>query len=335
MPKAMMSPVKQLLSDPASGIASTPSAPRIARDSVPGVAPAPPRLPVAELGRTVPSPGLGLMREVFVRVPGAPLGTRVYLESRPSGGPSQRIRAVEMPHEEAARRGREFRALVPVDARPNEASFIPVAVVNGSELRGSELRTDAPSNLGFERFVAPAGGRKIVDDSLAASAVASFPSPKLELLARVQSDLPKTTLFGETPEGLRVSFYITDGNWAGPRIHARYRSEGGDWVLVRRDGVAVPNARATLETSDGGLLYYELTGTIDLGADGYARSLANDWPDLAALSLVARISTASDNWKWLNRLTLVGAGVVNLKLGHTSYDLYSIGLDSEALAERR
>jgi hypothetical protein len=149
----------------------------------------------------------------------------------------------------------------------------------------------------------------------------------MELLAHVESNLPTFTVFGPTPEGLRLAFYISDGDWAGPRIQARYKSEGGDWIVVRRDGVAVPNARATLETSDGGLLYYELSGTIDLGPDGYARSLASDWPESAALSVVARISTSCENWKWLNRLTLVGAGIVNLKVGHTSYDLYSIQYD--------
>src|SRR4051794_37266806 len=138
MPKATISSLEHLLADPAAGIASTPSALPTALDALPGIDACLPHLPLAVLGSTVLSPGFGRMREVFVRLPGAPLGTRVYLESRPSSGPSQRVRAVELPNA-VGRNGREFRALVPVDARASDASFIPVAVVNGSELRGSEF----------------------------------------------------------------------------------------------------------------------------------------------------------------------------------------------------
>lgn len=287
-------------------------------------------VPVAAVRDIVPSPGSGMMREVFVTLPGAPLGSRVFLESRSASGPSQRIRALELPFE-AARGAREFRALVPVAAPGVETSFVPIAVVDGAELRGREFRADLPRSQAFERGAQSIGAPPPETDSAEGKGSPGLPFPKLELLAHVQADLPKFSVFGATPEGLRIAFYITDGNWAGPLIHARYKSEGGDWIIVRRDGVAVPNARATLETSDGALLYYELTGTIDLGPDGYARSLANDFPDFAALAIVARISTSSERWNWLNRLTLVGTGVVNLKIGHTRYDLYSVQLDPAGL----
>jgi hypothetical protein len=153
----------------------------------------------------------------------------------------------------------------------------------------------------------------------------------MELLAHVEAKLPKATLFGKTPEGVRIAFYIAEGRWDGPRIRAQYRSEGGDWMLVREDGVGIPNARATLETDDGALLYYELTGTVDLGPNGCASVLANTAPEVAPLSVVAKITTASERWGWLNRLTIVGAGVVKLKTGTAIYDIYSIGCAEPSL----
>ena len=281
--------------------------------------------PVAAVQKLVRTrAGGGASREVLVTVPGAPLGCRVYLESQPLSGPSERVRAFELPSP-AAEGKREFRALLAPIAPGSGGFYAPVVVFDGQELTGERFRAESESAL-ESKSAAPASAVTASDRERHAVS-ASLPFPAMELIAQVESDLPAVTVFGPTPEGLRISFYISDGYWAGPRIHAQYKSEGGDWIVVRRDGIAVPNARATLQTSDGGLLYYELTGTIDLGPDGYARSLANDWPDSAALSLVARVSTASESWKWLNRLTLVGAGVVNLKIGRTHYDLYSIQCD--------
>ncbi len=329
MPKTMTPRLKPLPSEPAASVLAAPG-PAIAARPMPRLDAGRLGVPIANVREIVASPGFGMMREVFVTLAGAPLGTRAFLESRPASGPRERIRAVELPFQPALG-GREFRALVPTAVPGADASYIPVAVVDGTELRGSEFRTDEPMFHGLQPFARSAAAPGVRTDGVEGNGSPSLPLPKLSLLAHVQSELPKFTVFGATPEGLRISFYISDGHWSGPRIHARYKSEGGDWIVVRRDGVAIPNARATLETSDGALLYYELTGTIDLGPDGYARALANDWPDFAALALVARISTSSENWNWLNRLTLVGAGVVNLKIGHTSYDLYSIQLDPAGL----
>ena len=284
--------------------------------------------PVAALGGLVPSGRIDSLaaREVIVTVARAALGTRVYLESQPQGGPSERIRAFALPTPAGSQK-RAYRAVLPPLPPGAEGIYVPLAVQDGREIRGEALRLASPTSVDARgrAMASPALGAKDVPPAL----------PAMELLAHVEARLPKATIFGATPEGVQLAFYITEGRWIGPRIRAHYRSEGGDWMLVRKDGVGIPNARATLETDHGALLYYQLSGTVDLGDDGYARVLANDFPDVAPLSVVGKIATSSERWSWLNRLTIVGAGLVKLKTGNVCYDIYSIGCDPSGHASSR
>jgi len=282
--------------------------------------------PIARLGRFFPARGAkDPEREVLVSLAQAPLGSRVFLESRaPSGGPTERTQTYALP----ARAGtplREFRAVLPTAPTDAERVYQPIAFFNGEEIRGEPFRVSnavpVPASTELLRST----------EASAESSQSALPLPQMTLLAHVDADLPNATVFGQTPEGLRIAFYLSDGFWRGPRIHARYRAEGGDWLLVRKDGVAIPDVRSTLETSDGALLYYELTGKIDLGPGGYERILTGAFPEVAPFSAVGRISTSSDNWSWLNRLTLVAVGIVNLKIRHAHYDLYALQCDPKAL----
>jgi len=72
-------------------------------------------------------------------------------------------------------------------------------------------------------------------------------------------------IIGPLPEGLRVSFYITGGEVSGPKVFGKVRPVGGDWMLVRRDGIGLLDIRTTIETRDGALIYATLGGTFDFG----------------------------------------------------------------------
>ena len=84
-------------------------------------------------------------------------------------------------------------------------------------------------------------------------------------------------IIGPVPEGIRVNFYTTSGEVTGPRVTGRFRPVGGDWVVMRRDGVAVLDVRATIETNDGALISVtypglptsERTATNDSSAASY------------------------------------------------------------------
>jgi hypothetical protein len=51
---------------------------------------------------------------------------------------------------------------------------------------------------------------------------------------------------GAGPHGTRLTFPITGGDFDGPRLRGRVLAGGGDWGVVRSDGVLELSLRATL-----------------------------------------------------------------------------------------
>jgi len=52
-------------------------------------------------------------------------------------------------------------------------------------------------------------------------------------------------------------------------MRGRLRTVGGDWLLLRPDGVGLLDVRATMELDNGALIYTTYGGVVDLGPDGY------------------------------------------------------------------
>jgi hypothetical protein len=130
--------------------------------------------------------------------------------------------------------------------------------------------------------------------------------------------------FGPVSDGLHITFYIASGEIHGPRINAKIRGEGGDWMLVRRDGVGVANVRITYETDDGALLLSRYYGIFDLGPDGYERALRNDYDPVPPLVLAPQFVTSHSHWLWLNRLQCLAVGRVTMADLIVRFDLYAI-----------
>jgi hypothetical protein len=61
-------------------------------------------------------------------------------------------------------------------------------------------------------------------------------------------------IIGNGPEGLRRFVPILGGTFTGPLLSGKVVAGGGDWQLVRTDGVLSVEAKYTLETSDGVLI---------------------------------------------------------------------------------
>src|SRR2546430_9224173 len=60
---------------------------------------------------------------------------------------------------------------------------------------------------------------------------------------------------GAVPHGTRVTAPIASGHFEGPRLRGKVLPGGGDWTLLRGDGVLELDLRLTLETDDGALIH--------------------------------------------------------------------------------
>ena len=79
--------------------------------------------------------------------------------------------------------------------------------------------------------------------------------PRLEFIfaARVTVDVPLE--LGDFGKGGRRIVPITGGEFSGPRLRGVVLTGGADWQVLRSDGVAELEARYTLRTDDGALIY--------------------------------------------------------------------------------
>ncbi len=81
----------------------------------------------------------------------------------------------------------------------------------------------------------------------------SAPTLEFVFAARVAVD-PALDL-GDVGKGGRRIVPITGGEFSGPRMSGKILPGGADWQILRQDGVAELEARYTLQTDDGALIY--------------------------------------------------------------------------------
>ncbi|HEV7829833.1 MAG TPA: DUF3237 family protein [Pseudonocardiaceae bacterium] len=129
-------------------------------------------------------------------------------------------------------------------------------------------------------------------------------------------------VLGETAEGYRINFYVRDGRVVGPGIDAVVRSEGGDWMAIRPDGIGMVNILITYETADKALILERAGGVFDLGPGGYAKVVAGQLTGSPPFYATPTWSTAHPNWKWLNRCQGFGIGRVVLEKLQVQCDIY-------------
>lgn len=86
-------------------------------------------------------------------------------------------------------------------------------------------------------------------------AAPELPIPRLEFIfaARVRVDTPLD--LGDVGKGGRRIVAIAGGDFSGPALRGEVLAGGADWQVLRGDGVAELEARYTLRTGDGALIY--------------------------------------------------------------------------------
>ena len=131
-----------------------------------------------------------------------------------------------------------------------------------------------------------------------------------EFLCKVEVTLEPARELGETPLGRRRIIGITGGKFAGPRLSGRILPGGADWQVIRTDGVAYLDARYTLETGDGALIYVNNKGYRHGPKDVIERLARGEEVDPALYYMRATpwFETSAPAYAWLNRMICVAAG---------------------------
>lgn len=132
----------------------------------------------------------------------------------------------------------------------------------------------------------------------------------LQPLFRAEITLAPPQELGETPQGRRRIIGITGGRFSGERLSGRVLAGGADWQVIRADGVADLDARYTLETSDGALIYVRNRGYRH-GSPEVLKKLSSGEsvdPSLYYMRTTPRFETGDARYAWLNRIVCVATG---------------------------
>jgi len=133
---------------------------------------------------------------------------------------------------------------------------------------------------------------------------------ELSPLMHVQVALEAVRDLGDAPRGRRRIIGITGGKFAGARLAGRVLPGGADWQLIRPGGVACLDARYTLETTDGALIYVNNKGYRHGPEEAMARLARGDEVDPALIytRTTPWFETSAPAYAWLNRTICVGTG---------------------------
>ena len=133
---------------------------------------------------------------------------------------------------------------------------------------------------------------------------------RTEFLCKIQVSLEPVRDLGETPLGRRRVIGITGGSFSGPRLSGKVLPGGADWQLIRSDGVACLDARYTLETRDGALIYVNNKGYRHGPREVIERLACGEDVDPALYYMRATpwFETAATQYAWLNRTVCIASG---------------------------
>ena len=142
------------------------------------------------------------------------------------------------------------------------------------------------------------------------SAPVDLPVLCSEFLMVIVGHLDDPQDIGPTSIGTRRILYMQGGSFSGPTLNGDVLPGGGDWVLVRPDGVAQLDIRLTLRTDDGTLIYVSSGGLFDISPALRARIQQGESVDPSEYYFRTTLTfeTSANKFAWLNRLVAVGVG---------------------------
>jgi len=133
---------------------------------------------------------------------------------------------------------------------------------------------------------------------------------RLQALFKADIELAPALELGAGPLGRRRIITITGGRFFGERLSGRVHPGGADWQVIRADGVADLDARYTLETDDGALIYVRNHGYRHGPEAVLGRLAAGENVDPAQyyMRTTPLFETGDPRYAWLNRIVCVATG---------------------------
>jgi hypothetical protein len=130
------------------------------------------------------------------------------------------------------------------------------------------------------------------------------------LLMTLQVAVVGPRKIGVVPRGTRVIAPIASGHFEGPRLRGKVLPGGGDWTLLRRDGVLELDLRLTLETDDGALVHMTSFGLRHGPPEVIAALARGESVDASTyyFRTTPRFETAHPKYAFLNHLLAVATG---------------------------
>lgn len=135
---------------------------------------------------------------------------------------------------------------------------------------------------------------------------------------------------GVTPDGLRINWHVIDGTFVGPGLDAIVLPGAADWMRIRHDGVAIVDVQACFKTRDGALVNGKYGGIFDLGPDGFARAVRDEFDALPPVVVTPTYATSAPALQWLNRAQCVGVGRVDMGALRVEFDVYVVDVGGHA-----
>jgi hypothetical protein len=148
----------------------------------------------------------------------------------------------------------------------------------------------------------------VVDGDPAANGRQTAMNSRPLMTVRITAAPPQK--LGTVPHGTRLIVPVTGGDFEGPRLRGKILTGGGDWLLLRSDGVLELDLRITLETDDHALIYMTFQGLRHGPADAIAALGRGEVVDPARyyFRTVPSFETSAETYAFLNRIIAVGAG---------------------------
>jgi hypothetical protein len=131
-------------------------------------------------------------------------------------------------------------------------------------------------------------------------------------------------MLGPTPYGERRIAKVMGGHFAGPKLNGTVPAGGGDWLLLRNDGILQLDVRLILQTDDDALIYMTYRGLRHGPAGVMERLNRGDTVDPSEyyFRITPAFETSAERYRWLNGVVAVGTG--HRLPGGPVYDVFQV-----------